>query len=147
MDIILSAVVAALVAAVAGFFAGRSVVEGRLRRARATAEDEASRIVTQARAEAENLRKAEILAGKEEAFRAKEEWEREEARRRDACRLLDEPELEIRRIAELLGYADPANFTRAFKSWTGRAPREWRAEQVRVEAGGSAREQDKESAR
>ncbi len=57
----------------------------------------------------------------------------EEARRRDACRLLDQPELELRRIAELLGYADPANFTRAFKSWTGRAPREWRAEKVRKE--------------
>jgi AraC-like DNA-binding protein len=51
----------------------------------------------------------------------------EEARRRDSCRLLETPDLEIRRISELLGYADPANFTRAFRQWTGKAPREWRA--------------------
>ncbi|MDF3031945.1 MAG: AraC family transcriptional regulator [Moraxellaceae bacterium] len=50
----------------------------------------------------------------------------EEARRRDALRLLARPELEIRQISEMLGYADPANFTRAFRGWTGRAPREWR---------------------
>lgn len=50
----------------------------------------------------------------------------EEARRRDACALLERPEMEVRRVAELLGYSDPANFTRAFRGWTGRAPREWR---------------------
>lgn len=50
----------------------------------------------------------------------------EEARRRDACRLLQNPDLEIRQIGELLGYADPANFTRAFRAWTGESPREWR---------------------
>ncbi|MFZ5529738.1 MAG: AraC family transcriptional regulator ligand-binding domain-containing protein [Pseudomonadota bacterium] len=52
----------------------------------------------------------------------------EEARRRDACVLLERPEMEVRRVAELLGYSDPANFTRAFKGWTGRAPREWRSQ-------------------
>src|SRR5690606_29991041 len=71
------------VAAVVGFFVGRSAERSRLRRARATAEEEAARIIAGAQTEAENLRKAEILAGKEEGFRAKEEWEREEARRRD----------------------------------------------------------------
>ena len=50
----------------------------------------------------------------------------EEARRRDSARLLDSGELEVRRIAEWLGYSDPANFTRAFKSWTGQTPSEWR---------------------
>lgn len=50
----------------------------------------------------------------------------EEARRRDACVLLERPEMEVRRVAELLGYSDPANFTRAFRQWTGKAPREWR---------------------
>jgi ribonucrease Y len=83
MNIVLTALGAALVAVVVGFFAGRAVIEARLRRARATAEDEAARIVAAAEHEAETLRKAEILAGKEEGFRAKEEWEREEARRRD----------------------------------------------------------------
>lgn len=50
----------------------------------------------------------------------------EEARQRDSRHLLEKPGLEIRRISELLGYADPANFTRAFKGWTGETPREWR---------------------
>ncbi|MQA90069.1 MAG: ribonuclease Y [Gemmatimonas sp.] len=83
MEIVLTALVAVLVAVIFGFLGGRSAERSRLQRARATAEDEAERIVTTARNEAENLRKAEILAGKEEGFRAKEEWEREETRRRD----------------------------------------------------------------
>jgi AraC-like DNA-binding protein len=50
----------------------------------------------------------------------------EEARRRDSLTMLDGAELEIRRISELLGYTDPANFTRAFRGWTGMSPRTWR---------------------
>lgn len=50
----------------------------------------------------------------------------EEARRRDACRLLEKPALPIQRIAALLGYDDPANFTRAFRTWTGVPPSTWR---------------------
>lgn len=50
----------------------------------------------------------------------------EEARKRDSCHLLEKPELEIRQISAMLGYADPANFTRAFRSWTGSAPQAWR---------------------
>ncbi len=30
------------------------------------------------------------------------------------------------RIAEQLGYSDPANFTRAFRRWTGQSPDQWR---------------------
>lgn len=60
----------------------------------------------------------------------------EEARRRDSCQLLEKPELEIQRVSELLGYADPANFTRAFKQWTGQAPRDWRAAVDRHGTGG-----------
>ncbi|MCA9578725.1 MAG: helix-turn-helix transcriptional regulator, partial [Myxococcales bacterium] len=30
-------------------------------------------------------------------------------------------------VAELLGYENPANFTRAFKRWTGRTPTAHRA--------------------
>jgi ribonuclease Y len=74
---------AALLAGAAGWAVGRAAEQSRLRRARATAEDEGARIRAAAEQEAENLRKAEILAGKEDAFRAKEEWEREETRRRE----------------------------------------------------------------
>jgi ribonuclease Y len=80
---ILMIVLAALVAAVAGFLAGRAAEQARLRKARATAEDEAARIRAGAEQDAESLRKAEVLKGREEAIRAREEWEREEAKRRD----------------------------------------------------------------
>lgn len=50
----------------------------------------------------------------------------EDARRRDSIKLLDRRELEIQHIAELLGYADPANFTRAFRKWTGQTPTQYR---------------------
>ncbi|MDP3857257.1 MAG: AraC family transcriptional regulator ligand-binding domain-containing protein [Stagnimonas sp.] len=51
---------------------------------------------------------------------------RDEARRRDALRLLAEPTLAVERIAGLVGYDNPANFTRAFRRWTGQTPRAWR---------------------
>ena len=54
----------------------------------------------------------------------------EAARRRDSCQMLADPDLEIGRIGEALGYGDPANFTRAFKAWTGLSPREWRKRQI-----------------
>jgi len=50
----------------------------------------------------------------------------EQARRRDALRLLDDHALAIHRVAELLGYRDPANFTRAFRQWTGQTPSQYR---------------------
>lgn len=50
----------------------------------------------------------------------------EQARRRDAVNLLDSPDLDIQKVAELLGYADPANFTRAFRNWTGQTPSQYR---------------------
>ena len=49
------------------------------------------------------------------------------ARRRDALSLLNRPVLEVAQIAQMLGYADPANFTRAFRQWTGLTPSAWRA--------------------
>lgn len=51
----------------------------------------------------------------------------EDARRRDALVLLENPGLEIQKVAELLGYTTPANFTRAFRQWTGKAPSAYRA--------------------
>ncbi|MDR0786656.1 MAG: ribonuclease Y [Gemmatimonadota bacterium] len=83
MELLLTALIVGVVASVAGYFGGQAAERGRLRRARSTAEEEAVRIRAAAEQEAESLRKAEVLAGKEGAFRAKEEWEREEARRRD----------------------------------------------------------------
>jgi ribonuclease Y len=106
MNTILIAVVAALVAAGIGFWAGSSGVQARLRRARATAEDEAARIRGAAAEEAERLKKAEVLKGREEAIRAREEWEREESRRRDDIerfeRRLQEREESLDRRSNLL---------------------------------------------
>jgi ribonuclease Y len=55
----------------------------RLKRARTSAEEEAVRIRATAEQDAELLRQAADLAGREAAYQAKEAWEREEARRRD----------------------------------------------------------------
>jgi ribonucrease Y len=100
METILIALVAALVAGLAGFFAGWRVHHGRLRAARATAEDEAARIVGAGEEEAERLRKAEVLAGKEEALRAREAWEREEGRRRDDIDRLERRLLERQEVLD-----------------------------------------------
>ena len=51
----------------------------------------------------------------------------EETKRRDAVRLLDDQVMEIQQVATLLGYQDPANFTRAFRQWTGQTPSQYRA--------------------
>jgi len=40
----------------------------------------------------------------------------------EATRLLQDPSIPVNEIAFHLGYADPANFTRAFKRWTGISP-------------------------
>ncbi|CAN5848330.1 ribonuclease Y [soil metagenome] len=83
MEILVIALGVAVVAGIGGVLAGRATELSRQRRARETAEEERARILTAAELEAETLRKAQVLAGKEEGFRAKEEWEREENRRRD----------------------------------------------------------------
>lgn len=50
----------------------------------------------------------------------------EEARHRDACRLLESSPLDIADVAAHLGYGSPANFTRAFRQWTGLTPSQFR---------------------
>lgn len=75
--------VTAVGSAILGILIGWAGERLRLKRARATAQEEAGRIRRNAWEEAERLRKAAELAGREAAFRAKEEWEREEARRRE----------------------------------------------------------------
>jgi AraC-like DNA-binding protein len=51
----------------------------------------------------------------------------EEGRKERALRLLRDESLSIEQVAARLGYADPANFTRAFKRWMKSTPKEWRA--------------------
>ena len=41
---------------------------------------------------------------------------------------LADPELSLAQVAYLLGYADQSAFSNAFKRWTGRSPRRFRAE-------------------
>jgi AraC-like DNA-binding protein len=49
-----------------------------------------------------------------------------EARLREARRMLRDPDLHIAQISESLGYSDPACFTRAFRRWSGITPSEAR---------------------
>jgi ribonucrease Y len=117
MNTVVIALVAAAIAGIVGAVAGRAAERSRQRSARETAEEERSRILTAAEQDAENLRKAGILAGKEEGFRAKEEWEREETRRRDeierAERRLEEREESLDRKFLLLDEKSQAQEQRA----------------------------------
>lgn len=49
----------------------------------------------------------------------------DELRQRKATAMLKQKELSLESIAEKLGYTDTANFTRAFKRWTGVTPRKF----------------------
>ena len=55
----------------------------------------------------------------------------DEARKRDAIKLIQNTRLTIEQIAQRLGYTDAANFTRAFKRWTEHTPTAWRKNQVK----------------
>lgn len=50
----------------------------------------------------------------------------EEARKRDSIRLLEDPSLSLEEIAHRLGYSASANFSRAFRKWTGLSPGSYR---------------------
>ncbi len=56
----------------------------------------------------------------------------DEVRYQQACQLLSNPNLSIDAAAQALGYQDPANFTRAFRKWSGHSPRDWRRQQERL---------------
>jgi ribonuclease Y len=94
-----------IVAASAIFFvvgrkSGRAAEEAARLAAGQAAEQVAKRITGDAEREAEGLRKQAVLAGKEEAMRAREEWEAEARRRRE------EVEKEERRLVEREGTLD-----------------------------------------
>jgi ribonucrease Y len=80
---IAAVLLAALLGGVLGAIQGRSRERRRREEERAHARDEATRIVERAREEARSIEKEGELRGKEEAFRLREEWEKEEARRRE----------------------------------------------------------------
>ncbi|MGH7857897.1 MAG: AraC family transcriptional regulator [Candidatus Binatia bacterium] len=50
----------------------------------------------------------------------------DEARRRDSIRLLRDTTFSVQTVSRMVGYADPANFTRAFRKWTGTSPGDFR---------------------
>lgn len=81
--VLLAAVLGVLAGAVVGFAVARNRERARQERAKAAAEDDASRILKRAEEEADNRRRAGELAGKDAAIQLRESWEREEARRRE----------------------------------------------------------------
>ena len=52
---------------------------------------------------------------------------KDETRRSEALRLIRVGRYSATEIAYMVGYSDPAHFTRAFKRWTGRTPSHFRS--------------------
>jgi ribonuclease Y len=78
-----AAAVGLVLGALIGFFLARNRTRAQQELEKKQGQDEASRILKRAEREAENARKAGELAGREEGFRLREAWEKEEARRRE----------------------------------------------------------------
>ncbi len=87
LDVALAVIAAVL--AVSGFLLGRGRERARERREREAAKDEASQILKRAREGADSVKESALLAGKEEAFRLREAWEKEEGRRREEIERVD----------------------------------------------------------
>lgn len=83
LAVVLAAAVTLLAGAAVGFLVGGNRERARQEQEKAAARDEASRILARAGEEAEAARRAAELQGKEEAYRLREAWEKEEARRRE----------------------------------------------------------------
>jgi ribonuclease Y len=78
-----AAAVGLVLGALLGFVIARNRERARQELEKSRAQDEASRILERATSEADNARKAGELAGREEGFRLREAWEKEETRRRE----------------------------------------------------------------
>lgn len=63
----------------------------------------------------------------------------EDFRREEAARLLRTGSLPLVRVAERLGYAEQASFTRAFRRWYGTSPAAWRRAAESAPAGEAER--------
>jgi len=50
----------------------------------------------------------------------------DQARRELALRFIGERRMSVKEATYVLGFSEPANFTRAFRRWTGRSPTEYR---------------------
>ncbi len=85
----LGTIVAAAAFFVLGRAAGRRAERSAQVAARATAEETARRILEDAGREAETLRKAAVVAGKEETMRLREAWEQDGAKRREEIALAE----------------------------------------------------------
>ena len=81
--VVLAAALTLLAGLALGFILGKGRELARQNEERKAARDEASRILELAREEGESTRKEAELKGREDAFRLREDWEREEARRRE----------------------------------------------------------------
>lgn len=79
----LAAVLGLVLGAVAGFLIASSRDRARHQKALSAGEDEASRLLARAREEADNLKRAGELEGKDAAIQLRESWEKEETRRRE----------------------------------------------------------------
>jgi AraC-like DNA-binding protein len=55
----------------------------------------------------------------------------DEARHRDSVRLLEDHSLSLEEIAYRLGYSASANFSRAFRKWSGKTPGDFRARRLK----------------
>ena len=55
----------------------------------------------------------------------------ERCRCKAACEALEQAREPMQDIAARLGYADASSFARAFRRWTGTAPRTWRKQSLR----------------
>ncbi len=98
----LGAVAVAVLAFVLGRRGGRASALDEQRRARATAEDTAARVLDEARREADTIRKEAVVSGKEEVLQLREAIEAEVRQRRG------ELEREEKRVQEREGQLDRA---------------------------------------